>query len=452
MAVANNSTPTIDSFNTIHELTWNEILYDNGLATHVARSSFRWLTICICLIGIIGNMLAVYTLLRRRMRTLSTYTYLTALCISNIITQIAVIIFEVEIFVPPNHLNCFVVSIAKAFASSTFGLSTWITVGFTVDRYVMICFPFIGKHKCTRRNAIYIIIICLCFSITYLIPQLLAQKCDPIIQYNSSGINNTDNSSSTTTQNKAILSIYWVTSLSEMGKSSAYRLTVTLFFNCLLIRIVPFLVIFQLNFLLIKTLARAKRRHRQINPFEENRNDVTYMLVIVISTYLLCIIPSIPFAALFAYNPTQYIDISLQYRMFQYMDDLTQFLMILNSALQCYLYIFFGKRFRRELSSFLCHVCIKYFYMKVPQSYFNHEREQFNHDVWNPNDAFELVLEGEWSTTKTQETLTGLEFSFHYTRRGSRLQSSAGLQTRSGSLDDDKRLSVGLIKPIKKSC
>jgi len=70
-------------------------------------------------------MLAVYTLFRPRLRTLSTYTYLTALCISNTVTLISIIIFEVDVLVDPNHLNCFVISTSKALASTTFALSTW---------------------------------------------------------------------------------------------------------------------------------------------------------------------------------------------------------------------------------------------------------------------------------------------------------------------------------------
>ncbi len=40
----------------LFELTWNEILYDGGLAAWTPRSSFRWLTICICLIGFLGKI------------------------------------------------------------------------------------------------------------------------------------------------------------------------------------------------------------------------------------------------------------------------------------------------------------------------------------------------------------------------------------------------------------
>ena len=36
------------------ELSWNEILYDGGLAARVTGLSFRLITIGVCLIGIIG--------------------------------------------------------------------------------------------------------------------------------------------------------------------------------------------------------------------------------------------------------------------------------------------------------------------------------------------------------------------------------------------------------------
>ncbi|CAF1575909.1 unnamed protein product [Adineta ricciae] len=432
------------------ELSWNEILYDDGLAARVTGSSFRSITIGVCLIGIIGNILAVCTLLRRRMRTLSTYIYLTALCLSNIVALVSVIMFEGEMFFVPTRQNCSIVLTAKALASSTFALSTWITVGFTVDRYVMICFPFTGKNRCTRRNAIYVILICLLFAISYFIPQLFAQKCHPLIQYLPTDMNASANVS-LLQHNYIETPVYWVTGLSDHGKSAVFRVVATLFANCLLIRIVPFLVISILNFHLVKTLSETKRRHREMNPFEQNRNDVTYMLVVVISTYLLCIIPSIPFAAFFAYDPHQYIDISVHYIIFQHLDEFTKFLIILNSASQCYLYIFFGKRFRRELSSFLCLCCIRHCHMSIPQSYLSDECELFNGDVWSANEAYELALEGEWVANRQHDGLAGIEFSFHYVRRTSRLPSTTGISLLADSDERYKRFSNSLLKSFRKS-
>ncbi len=125
----NNKLLTTDSIPHTEEsfdsITWNDVIYDGGLATWTPRSSFRWLTISICLIGIIGNVLAVCTLLRRRMRTLSTYVYLTALCLSNSVTLLFVIVFELEVLFEPNGFYCILVSLSKAIAASTFALSTW---------------------------------------------------------------------------------------------------------------------------------------------------------------------------------------------------------------------------------------------------------------------------------------------------------------------------------------
>jgi hypothetical protein len=313
----------------------------------------------------------------------------------------------------------------------------------------MICFPFIGEHKCTRHNAIYVIIICLIFSVTYLIPQLFAQKCHDIIQYpykesiiieNLTFIN----------QSELTLPKYWISGLSEMGKSLTYRLTVTLFFNCLLIRIMPFLIIFQLNFRLIQTLAHAKRRDRQLNPYEEKRHNVTYMLVIVISTYLVCVMPSILFTAFFAFAPHKYIDVSFHYRIFQYLDEFAKFLLIFNSALQCYLYIFFGKRFRRELTSFLCCLCVKYLYMPIPQTFSNGYHEQLSPNIWNPDDVFELVLRGEWSLDQQHDSITGIEFSFHYARRSSRLTRLSETTLRLESDDENyNKIKFSLLKRLR---
>lgn len=313
-------------------------------------------------------------------------------------------------------------------------------MGFTADRYIMICFPFTGKHRCTRRNAICIIILCTLLAIGYLIPQLLAQMCHPLMQHDPCP-----------DDDKPKTPVYWVTGLSAFGESAVFRLGVTFFCNCILFRIVPFLIIFILNFRLVKTLAQSKRRHREMNPFERSSTDVTLMLVVVISTYLLCVIPSIPFATFFAYDPLQFVDVTLRHRFFLHMDEFTKFLIVLNSASQCYLYIFFGRRFRRELSSFLCLLCIKHCRMAIPASYLNDEREQFSPDGWNPCDDFEIVLEGGWLTSKRQYKLTGVEFNFHYVRRSGRLAASNSLPLTKKTPACHHRLSVALANSFRRS-
>jgi hypothetical protein len=320
----------------------------------------------------------------------------------------------------------------------------------------MICFPFTGEKMCTRRNSLFVLTLCLILALADLIPQILAHSCytmgsgDPYNTTNNYLNHSTNNNNYYMNQSEISSTIFWISGLSEFGKSLAYRLTITLFVNCFLVRIIPFLVVFKLNLHLIHTLANTKRRHRQINPYEQKRNDVTHMLVIVISIYLICITPSIPFAAFFAYNPDKYVTISYHYRIFQHLDELGKFLMIFNSALQCYLYIFFGKRFRRELTHLLCCFCAKYFYISIPQNNTNSDRETFLPEFANNDEVYELVLSGKWSLDQRQDSIAGVEFSFHHPRRWSRLTSSSSMTTtRSNSNSSDNRVNFGLLNRFK---
>lgn len=318
----------------------------------------------------------------------------------------------------------------------------------------MICFPFTGEKMCTRRNALFILTLCLMLASGYLVPQLLAHTCHQMLNILSSNISQnhldlpkTPNYNINTSQFNS--PVFWISGLSELGKSLAYRLTINLFVNCFLVRIIPFLVIFKLNLHLIQTLANTKRRHRRINPYEQKRNDVTHMLVIVISIYLVCITPSIPFAVFFAYNPDKYVKISYHYRTFQHLDELGKFLMIFNSASQCYLYIFFGKRFRRELTKLVCCFCAKYLYISIPQNYSQSDRETFLPDLVNTEEVYELVLSGKWSLDQRQDSIAGVEFSVRHPRRWSRLTSSSATTTRSDSDFSDNRINLGLLRRFK---
>ena len=318
----------------------------------------------------------------------------------------------------------------------------------------MICFPFTGEKMCTRRNALFVLTLCLTLASAYLIPQLLAHTCHQMFNTLTSNLSQNYFDLSKTNNHNLNTShfnspIFWISGLSELGKSLTYRLTINLFVNCFLVRIIPFLVVFKLNLHLIHTLAHTKRRHRRINPYEQKRNDVTHMLVIVISIYLVCITPSIPFAVFFASYPDKYVKISYHYRIFQHLDELGKFLMIFNSASQCYLYIFFGKRFRRELTRVICCFCAKYLYISIPQNNSNSDRETFLPDVVNTDEVYELVLSGKWSLDQRQDSIAGVEFSVRHPRRWSRLTSSSAITTRSDSDFSDNRINLGLLRRLK---
>ncbi|CAF0805167.1 unnamed protein product, partial [Didymodactylos carnosus] len=279
-----------------------------------------------------------------------------------------------------------------------------ITVAFTIDRYIMICKPFKGEKLCVRKNACLVIGFCFAMSLIYLIPQLLSQTCYNMVPglLNYTIPNDTD-----TALHESMLPQFYLSSLSIFGKNLATRLIITLFVNCILLRVLPFIIVFKLNYHLINTLSLSKRRHRQINPREQKRNDVTFMIISVISIYLICIFPSIPFSIMFSYDVEYFVRMSTRHRILQNFDEFSKFLMIFNSAIQCYLYIFFGKRFRRELYRFVCWPCIN---------------DSSGYSL--TNDGHELVLSGKFSFDDEQDYLSSIKFSFDHPRRWSRLTTS----------------------------
>lgn len=50
------SPETSPAFEELFHLTWNDILYNGGPATWTTRSSIRWLTISVCVIGFLGYL------------------------------------------------------------------------------------------------------------------------------------------------------------------------------------------------------------------------------------------------------------------------------------------------------------------------------------------------------------------------------------------------------------
>ncbi|CAF0789228.1 unnamed protein product, partial [Didymodactylos carnosus] len=402
-------------------LIWTEILYEDGLERE-PRSVVRWLTVAVCTIGVVGNILAVCTLLHRRMRQLSTYTYLTALCISNTLSSMFIIIFELDVLFQPNRFVCILISFSSAMAVSMSALSTWITIAFTTDRYIKICKPFKGGKLCTRKHACWIIGFCFVMSVIYFIPQFLSYTCYKMVPdpQNDTIANETD-----AALHEASFPQFYLPGLSLFGKNLATRLITLALIKCIILRILPFIIVFKLNYHLINTLSRSKRRHRQLNPYEQKRNDVTSMIIIVVSVYLLCIFPSIPFSIMFSYDADYFVRMSTSHRILQTFDEFSKFLMIFNNAIQCYLYIFFGKRFRRELYRLLC--CP--FIINSPESSF-------------VNGSYDLVLSGKFSFDTEQDYLSSIKFSFDHPRRWSRL-------TTSTTSSDRTDTHMGLIKQLK---
>ena len=114
------------------------------------------------------------------MKKLSTYSYLLALSICDEISLILTVLIFLENLIPFFKLNLsrniinshkIILIYIEPITVSSQALSVWITLAFTIDRYLYCCQPYIGNKYCTRKRASIVIIMLYLMASIYSIPQ-----------------------------------------------------------------------------------------------------------------------------------------------------------------------------------------------------------------------------------------------------------------------------------------
>jgi len=282
--------------------------------------------------------------------------------------------------------------------SSTQALSVWITLAFTVDRYLYVCKPFYGVKYCTRKRAFLVLILLLLLAIVYSIPQFFEREITR--HFIGAGIQ------------------HYFINYTLMGRNGIYNKIYHLFIYCFFVTFIPFSVIMLLNGFLVFEIIQSRQRHRKMShtsirytsddskiradstlstsscccaPFQfrkhnqkpseqtddgsvelQNlnsngyhhdkpkfsmtsqrsnfnfaakslRNDVTLMLVGLIVVFFICQVPS-TILRLSTYNGMG-IMLHISYTKSL---DVSNLLVVCNSTFNCILYVMLGKKFRAE--------------------------------------------------------------------------------------------------------
>lgn len=294
----------------------------------------------VCCLGTIANAVSIAVLTRRSMRS-STYTYLAALAVCDslvLFLTLLIIINDTQHPDSPKQMDEFHAILFPFVHPSAVVFqvtSIWLTLAFTVDRYIMICHPFKAERMCRRSRARKVIISIYIMGLAFNIPRFLEYKTTFLT------LTVTPNSSQ-------VITVYGIQT-TPLGNSVLFRELIHSWLYLLFICGIPFFTLVILNAFLIRAVHLSRLKGKEINPREKHRNDTTIMLIGVIVIFLICQGPALVSRMIYAFRPA-----SESTTAGFTLNEVGNFLVLLNSAINIVPYYLFGRKFRIEFLRIFC--------------------------------------------------------------------------------------------------
>jgi hypothetical protein len=219
-----------------------------------------------CVIGMIGNIFSIIVLNRKAMKKLSTYTYLLGLSVCDVINLTLTLIIMIHYVLPSNAaLNSFKSTLKimllyiYPIVYSMQALSVWITLAFTVDRYLFICHPYYGREYCTRKRAFCVLAFLFILATVYSIP-LFFEKSYIIVDI--------------LPNNKQVFHTY-----SALGQNKYFIYIYHLFIYSTFICFIPIILIIILNMFLVNDIIKSNKRHRELNIYASSHKSQSSIMI-----------------------------------------------------------------------------------------------------------------------------------------------------------------------------
>lgn len=295
-------------------------------------------------IGFLGNTLSIIVLSRRRMQS-STNVYLIALSVCDLLY----LFFSVTL----SFVHCsyetqpkfafYYIPYARVLADVFGNIAVWLTVSFTVERYVGVRYPMKGRVWCTVRKAK--MISCLVFVVCLIntSPELFEMD---IVEKQLSHSNRTI--------------VTFVCIDTEFAKTDSYQIGYYWWFISFF-TFIPMVLLSVFNSLLIRIVWKASVIRRslansnvtgQVQHQGSGQNRITIMLINVVVVFLIC---QFPWTGLLIYRTYMAANkLKMNVYTLKILGNITNLLVQLNAASNFFLYSFFSGDFRRTLKNLLC--------------------------------------------------------------------------------------------------
>ena len=298
----------------------------------------------LCLLGYLGNILIVIILRKDGVRTSNSVflqtlavtdsCYLTYALLYLVLHSVYPYVGQLEVFYTiSDHLVAWVMP----FAWTSMTASIWMVMVVALDRYIVVAFPFKASSWCTparaRRVSVGVVLAAIAFN-------LVRWPRYYFVSFKSKTFTNATFLSHLTED---------IPGWNKTLYRDIYHIALTYIF----IFITPLSIISVVNMLLIRELQRSsKLRWKMISRtatfdkkarHDRNRHNITLMLVIVITVFLVCQVSDVVGAVM----GSGYFYVNVTF--YEYYVGIKECLLVFSCAYNFYVYCIFYRRFRRTL-------------------------------------------------------------------------------------------------------
>lgn len=289
----------------------------------------------LCLAGYVGNLLTVLVLSRQKRTSNSTLLQGLAVVDSCFLTYVLLYVVMRSAGAFDDVVNAYIVAFVLPFGWTAQTAGIWMVVVIAADRYIVVWKPLRATQYCTAHNArravVAVATAAVLFNVVrwprYYLVAFYSQQNTTFVSHLDAAIANWD----------------------ERLYRLLYHISLTLFFLFLL----PLSCVIALNARLVYHVKRALRQRRELcasnnggggGGAEENSLNLTKMLVIMIAVFAVCQLPDFVASIIGAGQ------LQIPPAIYEYYAAIKEAMLVLNAAINFYLYCLFYRRFRHSLA------------------------------------------------------------------------------------------------------
>ena len=286
----------------------------------------------IAVLGVIGNIIAFITFGKMEQQNATTVLFRALAVVDSwmlAMTPVAILNYinpgPLSVQLP---LQAYSLRYIRPLVYISQGATIWVAVLVGVFRYIAVCKPFMASRLCTAKNARISFIFVLVFFFLFMSPMFFEYEFHTM--YLDSGENVT------------------YATIMAWADTFGYRIVYTCILQASVLTVIPLVLVTFFTVRLTWAIRIARKQRVELRVQHRTESKVTTMLVVVLAVFLVCQTPAMIKQVLNYTLPEEITSCGTPFYNFSYISGVV---VMLNSAINCIIYVAFNEQFRQLVCS-----------------------------------------------------------------------------------------------------